>query len=796
MQVVYRKYLDTGPKPDRTRPVLSATDPRSVSRHVLGWFLGILGVIFAPLINVYLLLSFGNVKDFEIPLGVFRLNGIATGALGIYVYMLILFLVWAQKLFPNYFLLHQVRPFHQFRYHRSHISHMRQDRFKRIVNGQLFTVFVQGIHGKTVSILVTPHTTVSQIKTQLIHRHHVPEGFWSDTRFRTSLSIPMCFKPILDSDTVQSLSVRTMSHFRIRVSLLGGVQDDSRQSDAGSSSGSGKRKAEDTSVQVDAADKRRKRNTDEVDPSMILKHPRERKTNKLHAAINFQNQPNNIDDRDTATSAVASGSKLPKRRPPPRRKQPSASATPITSSPPINANLIQSVIAEIADLSSCLPESVPIGQPDGKIATSLNEEAESPWQSFNSFFDRVFGADTVDPTTGRLKFVSRGPHGMDFVNRYLQTVSQQHLSELPLELVHMRLVRVRDELDFLVGVTQENTKLVGENEDGAARKTKLIREKVDKAYRPPAKPRAHSVDDIPDVLFDEAGNEIILGDTEDETSELEWEDTERNSKKGKGKESELQAKSKSKSTKVVISFFKQKLMHVKNDPVLASFSEAIDAGIRKLDKYHQLAKSNQFYVVATVCHPSFQLNWFGKRSSTDYQRAKILFEHVYESYVATAPAGPNGTSPVKSKKSTASDDLVQSLVDDIVSDSDDGLPMSQDRAASELERYLSGEGGRGDSMKPLDWWKKHAKITEDTRGFLIISRIARDFLAIPGTSVSVERLFSSSRHLCSDLRSSMKAETTTLAMCAKVWLKSGLFEFDSRKLISGRKRVEEKPVSN
>ncbi|KAF5365434.1 hypothetical protein D9758_010856 [Tetrapyrgos nigripes] len=240
----------------------------------------------------------------------------------------------------------------------------------------------------------------------------------------------------------------------------------------------------------------------------------------------------------------------------------------------------------------------------------------------------------------------------------------------------------------------------------------------------------------------------------------------------------------------------QKLMHVKNDPVLASFSEAIDAGIRKLDKYHQLAKSNQFYVVATVCHPSFRLNWFGKRSSTDYQRAKILFEHVYESYVATAPAGPNGTSPVKPKKSTASDDLVQSLVDDIVSDSDDGLPMSQDRAASKLERYLLGEGGRGDSMKPLDWWKKHAKITEDTRGFPIISRIARDFLAIPGTSVSVERLFSSSRHLCSDLRSSMKAETTTLAMCAKVWLKSGLFEFDSRKLISGRKRVEEKPVSN
>lgn len=63
--------------------------------------------------------------------------------------------------------------------------------------------------------------------------------------------------------------------------------------------------------------------------------------------------------------------------------------------------------------------------------------------------------------------------------------------------------------------------------------------------------------------------------------------------------------------------------------------------------------------------------------------------------------------------------------------------------------------------------------------FPVIAAMARDFLAIPGASVSVERLFSASRHLCVDSRSSLKAETITEAMCAKRWLRDGLFKFQN-----------------
>ena len=60
--------------------------------------------------------------------------------------------------------------------------------------------------------------------------------------------------------------------------------------------------------------------------------------------------------------------------------------------------------------------------------------------------------------------------------------------------------------------------------------------------------------------------------------------------------------------------------------------------------------------------------------------------------------------------------------------------------------------------------------------FPIIARMAQDFLAIPATSVSVERVFSKSRHICSSLRSSFKEKTISMALLTKVWIWSGLFE--------------------
>jgi hypothetical protein len=114
--------------------------------------------------------------------------------------------------------------------------------------------------------------------------------------------------------------------------------------------------------------------------------------------------------------------------------------------------------------------------------------------------------------------------------------------------------------------------------------------------------------------------------------------------------------------------------------------------------------------------------------------------------------------------------LNQVMMNDVEEGSDDDdEPQS---TQSELQRFWSAwkKFGKGRVADPLGWWRDHH--TE----FPIIAKMARDFLAIPGTSVSVERLFSKSRHLCTDVRSSLQAQTIMMALITSVWLRQGLYD--------------------
>ncbi|KAJ3987098.1 hypothetical protein F5890DRAFT_1563589 [Lentinula detonsa] len=135
---------------------------------------------------------------------------------------------------------------------------------------------------------------------------------------------------------------------------------------------------------------------------------------------------------------------------------------------------------------------------------------------------------------------------------------------------------------------------------------------------------------------------------------------------------------------------------------------SINAGLVKLNKYHSLAKSNQFYVVATICHPSFRLKWFGDTDSYEYKHAHTIFETVYGEYSKAGPVGLNVTSP---KKNTST------------SSAPPKTPPPEEEH-SKFDRYISGEGGEGDIDKPLDWWWTHCKDIEGVPGFPIINHIA------------------------------------------------------------------------
>lgn len=71
-----------------------------------------------------------------------------------------------------------------------------------------------------------------------------------------------------------------------------------------------------------------------------------------------------------------------------------------------------------------------------------------------------------------------------------------------------------------------------------------------------------------------------------------------------------------------------------------------------------------------------------------------------------------------------------------------------------------------------------------------LSRMARDYLAIPATSASSERSFSVGRHLLGLYRHRLRSQTMEACVCLRSWFRAGLLtnEDISRELVD---RVEE-----
>ena len=68
-----------------------------------------------------------------------------------------------------------------------------------------------------------------------------------------------------------------------------------------------------------------------------------------------------------------------------------------------------------------------------------------------------------------------------------------------------------------------------------------------------------------------------------------------------------------------------------------------------------------------------------------------------------------------------------------------------------------------ENIDPLEWQKDHeAK-------FPNLSRMARDYLAIPATSVPSEESFSIGKNLITDKRNRLAGKTIRTCMCLKSW---------------------------
>jgi len=254
----------------------------------------------------------------------------------------------------------------------------------------------------------------------------------------------------------------------------------------------------------------------------------------------------------------------------------------------------------------------------------------------------------------------------------------------------------------------------------------------------------------------------------------------------------------------------QHLEAVSTDPdVTFTVQHAVDKGLDKLKKYSDPAKLHHSYILGTILHPCLRSHWFASTAQPNdedtqkqaIETAEVIFRYIAEHYLETSTPPPAPAIPPKPaakpvaktssflasacafqrpptatsstiRKRTAKEELVDELDRYLRFDA---APISEQE---QDENTRSNEPSREEVLlNPLLWWKIHA--TE----FPTIALMARDYLAIPATSVSVEHVFSKSRHICTDLRSSLKESTIKMALLTKVWIRSGLFEMMPRKIL-------------
>jgi len=90
---------------------------------------------------------------------------------------------------------------------------------------------------------------------------------------------------------------------------------------------------------------------------------------------------------------------------------------------------------------------------------------------------------------------------------------------------------------------------------------------------------------------------------------------------------------------------------------------------------------------------------------------------------------------------------------------------------SELEEYLTealDDTGLDEEFDILSWWK--FKVPK----YPVLSRLTRDILAVPASTVASESTFSTSGRTLSAVRNSLNDESIEALICAQDWLRASV----------------------
>jgi zinc finger BED domain-containing protein 1 (E3 SUMO-protein ligase ZBED1) len=182
----------------------------------------------------------------------------------------------------------------------------------------------------------------------------------------------------------------------------------------------------------------------------------------------------------------------------------------------------------------------------------------------------------------------------------------------------------------------------------------------------------------------------------------------------------------------------------------------------------------RFYLIATICDPRQQGLTFPGVSQEERLEAHEWFEAEYDSlWNTSAPEEPSvpalapaasASLPVPTLTPAASASAsLGSFVDFMASVAhlQAPVPAQVSRVKSEAHRYLELPAAPMNT-DPLEWW------AANEINFPALSVMARQYLGVPATSASAERLFSLAGRAFDDLRQCMKEEMLEILMWARI----------------------------
>ncbi|KAL0491201.1 hypothetical protein AKO1_002311 [Acrasis kona] len=174
---------------------------------------------------------------------------------------------------------------------------------------------------------------------------------------------------------------------------------------------------------------------------------------------------------------------------------------------------------------------------------------------------------------------------------------------------------------------------------------------------------------------------------------------------------------------------------------------AVAEGLVHFNKYYTMVDGNDTYFIACILDPRFKTTFLYNHLEHDVADniCSVMKSKLKEQYPAPpqTQTQPTGNS-ILSRITRVTNNTRKSDID-----------VYFDTPVIELDESSL------ETFDLIGWWRDHQ------RDFPLLARAARDYLAIPLSSIDAERLFSKSSDVISSKRYSLHAETITSLMMSK-----------------------------